>query len=231
MIRHFLRRDFLDFRLGWIIVAIITGLGLGTFAVSAHTASLAGLFYAYFIFALLPIGHIQGSLWRTQHQMSRHYLLSLPVSHKRLFVVQQIRLVVFWLPLATLAALAPFLTGVGQRWSGTGIWLLFYFALLTTISFFMHTMTWQGLEMERISSYVPKGRRVWITIRHIGVFVTGYAVLGFAWQDLLDTGTFFPFMRTVYRTNHLLASLVFPAVFIVLTLWIPRTARRWYVTP
>jgi hypothetical protein len=90
MIRHFLRRDFRDCRLYWASLLLITVASL-----FAGVIGLTILFWVYFMFPSMAQGYILGSPWRTQHQMSRHYLLALPISHKKLFVIQQARMLVF----------------------------------------------------------------------------------------------------------------------------------------
>lgn len=60
------------------------------------------LFYPAFMFAFFPSMMLVGTTWRSQHQMSRVYLLSLPVSRIRMFNLLVLRTLAFWIPLGFL---------------------------------------------------------------------------------------------------------------------------------
>src|SRR5258705_495979 len=86
MLGHFLKRDFRDFLLWWIVIGIVTITFALLHLVSGDSLGPALLlpsgyfllFLAYLMFANLPMNYVLGSLWRTQHGWSRHYLLALP---------------------------------------------------------------------------------------------------------------------------------------------------------
>ena len=223
MTLHFLKRDFIDFRLEWVILLIVTTLAVVVSYTPAARFSWIGLLYAYGIFAIAPLPEILGSVWRTQHHLSRHYLLSLPVPHKKLFLIQQIRLLTFCLPLMILGCLWPFLTSIGLKSFTLETWILYYFGLFISVSLLIHSMIWQTLEMERISSYLPRGERLWANIKLFVVWMGLWVIPAVAWVDLLKAG------GPIYKSIHL-AHVVFPAMFIVLIFLIPRNARRWCVT-
>lgn len=224
MIRHFIKRDFQDFLLGWMIIGILTvvaaALGLLT---SSLELVIFVLGYVYFMFASWPAAQIIGSVWRTQHQMSRYYLLSLPVSHRKLFFIQQMRLAICWIPFIAWASLLPFITrvGVGLTWDR---WGLYYSALCITVATIIHVIIWTSLIMERIASYLPRGKRILAYLKLLVVPILGYVTLVFAWMDLILWD------GRLTLLNIPLAEVIFFATFVILIFWIPRNARRWCVT-
>jgi len=225
MTLHFLKRDFRDFLLYWIILLILTIIAL-----LAGMIGLSMLVWAYFMFPSMAEGYILGSPWRTQHQMSRHYLLSLPISHKRLFVTQQIRILVFWMPLLILMSCVPFTILTSVEFG-----LFYYFAVFVSIAFWMHSQIWSALEMESISTYLPKGYRIWAYIKLFGVLFGTMAILATGWVNyLLDnrvSGWAEFSQRGFLSLIPLLpAEIVFTCVFVLLIVWVPYNARRWCVT-
>jgi len=233
MILHFLKRDFVDHLLGWIFILVITGLAILVSHTPVGLINWPILFIVYYFFATTANQHTLGSVWRTQHLLSRHYLLSLPASHKKLFLTLQIRILVFWLPFLTLACLFPLIV------SGTGFftvetWILYYFGLFTSVVTVIHTGIWSALEMERISSYLPKRQRLWANIKLFAVMMGPLIILYLAWADLLSS-VFAPawpsFRQLRFFKDLQLARAVFAGALLVLIFWIPRNARRWCVTP
>lgn len=97
MITHFIFRDLKSNRIYWLITLIVTLLAIP--AVYFHGDALLLLFYPYFFMSISPLAGLIGSRWRAQHVMSRHYLLSLPVSRIKLFRIIQLRAFVFQIPL------------------------------------------------------------------------------------------------------------------------------------
>ena len=156
MLAHFLRRDFRDFQVWWALLGVVT---IGLLVASVLLPRLPALWvlvWTYAVFATSSVNHVLGSVWRTQHQASRYYLLSLPLSHKKLFAIQHARLAVFWLPLIALGSVGPMWEG--QAWphfSGYD-WALYYFALLTSATLLIEDIVRSRLDMERIASYVPR---------------------------------------------------------------------------
>ena len=125
MLGHFLKRDFRDFLLWWVVIGIVTITFALLHLVSGNSLGPALLpsgyfllFFAYFMFANLPMNYVLGSLWRTQHGWSRHYLLALPLSHWRLFGILHTRIAVFWLPLIVAASAGGVLFGWALRRRG-----------------------------------------------------------------------------------------------------------------
>jgi len=111
VIKHFIKRDFADHQSGWISL-----LGVFLFAVAFQELFLSNEFqmwplilagYAAGLFALVAIGKISGTILRSQHLMSRNYMLSLPINREKMFFLMQIRILVFWIPLLLIAWSAP----------------------------------------------------------------------------------------------------------------------------
>jgi hypothetical protein len=225
MIRHFLRRDFRDCRLYWASLLLITVASL-----FAGVIGLTILFWVYFMFPSMAQGYILGSPWRTQHQMSRHYLLALPISHKKLFVIQQARMLVFWLPFSIFAACLPF-----TILNSLQVYGFYYFALFVSILVFMHSQIWSALEMESISTYVPKGYRLWAYIKIFIVVGGTMMILGQGWTNLLSDnlvarGPKVPFSEFLSLMRLIPAQTIFVGALILLAFWVPHNARRWCVT-
>ena len=241
MTLHFLKRDFLDCRMSWIILLIFTILGvLSPFAHPVGVVSIPFIFLAYLLFPNIFMSNILGSVWRTQHQLSRHYLLSLPLLHRKLFRIQQVRILVLWIPFLTLACLLPLIGYVasGPLSVGLEMWFFYYFGLFTSVMLFIHINIWMTLEMERISSYLPKRERIWAFIKMFVVMGGLIAILVFAWENLFYRAVVSIWPASPLREspfsliieNIYLARVGFPSAFIVLLIFIRHNTRRWCVT-
>lgn len=110
MIQHFILRDIKDFAFHWTILAICLIIAIITYFVTPKEIAGAipfALAYGCFFFAFIPMGHIIGSAWRSQHMLSRSYLLSLPVPRITCFNINILRSFVFWIPFVLCAFLIP----------------------------------------------------------------------------------------------------------------------------
>lgn len=155
MILHFLARDLKSHRLHWLLIALVTLVGL-PFASSSSGATLL-LGYAYFFFALTPMNQLMGFTWRSQHVMSRNYLLSLPLSRDRLYAIIQIRAGVFWLPFLGLMLVAPL---AGRLHVIDGYYATYAVSVvLFAVCFTNSTILWQ-LRAERISGNTSPTQRM-----------------------------------------------------------------------
>jgi len=162
--------------------------------------------------------------------MSRHYLLALPITHKKLFVIQQVRMLVFWLPFSIFAACLPF-----TILNSLQVYGFYYFALFVSILVFMHSQIWSALEMESISTYVPKGYRLWAYIKIFIVVGGTMMILGQGWTNLLSDnlvarGPKVPFSEFLSLMRLIPAQTIFVGALILLAFWVPHNARRWCVT-
>ena len=125
-----------------------------------------------------------GSVWRTQHQLARHYLLALPIRHRRLFAIQQARMLVPWMPLVTLVAMMPLL-GVAWPPARPGVWALYYGGLVVSVGLLIQHGLWMALEGERIAAYLPKGARFRAHVKAFVVFGAMWIPLYGAWIKLI----------------------------------------------
>ena len=245
MIIHFLKRDFLDFRVYWFIVAGITlAYGMAHHFTKLDSpgspwSSLQVLLFAYFFLAIMPQSYVLGSVWRTQHQLSRHYLLALPISHRHLFTIQHYRMVVFWIPVLGLCSIYPFL-GKGFSSASWDTWMVYYIALLTTCVLFIEYGIWSTVQWEEMTSYLPQSARMRAWLKMLVPIAVFLLVVEPAWMRLL-TPIWFPRLKQMPDTFSFLGvlmgatgpppSLVFPALALFLIVyWIPHNARKWCVT-
>jgi len=193
MIKHFLLRDFRTFQLLWIILAILTGCALVTSLLSSSFIPLFLLGYACFFFGLIPLVTLTGVRFRSQHLMSRNYLLSLPIQRRYLFLIIQFRSLIFWMPLILLLLLLPFLPlgedspfGVPKNWYGLyGIGVLSCFVWMTN-SFI------QGqLSSEKITAYVTQRKRAFAWLTFFAVYFGEMVLLGALAAGFLLLGTIY----------------------------------------
>jgi hypothetical protein len=227
MLAHFLERDLRDHSVAWVLLLILTALGLVAGLMLGHWGWIA-LFQGYFMFGVLLSGSIAGSIWRTQHQLSRHYLLSLPIAHVTLFMIQQVRMAMFWAPLLGLVWILPVL-GVISPPAIQGFWVLYYGGAAVSIALLVQHSLWTTLEAERISAFVPKGARLWSHAKNTLAGIGLYGAFAWAWGDLLEADRFMPWAGLAPRGVRP-APLVFLGGIIVLALWVRHNARRWCVT-
>src|SRR6266850_1824738 len=234
MTGHFIRRDLRDFLFWWVAMAAATVLVVACAIWFADPPVIVVLLPAYLMFALTAAPHLLGSWWRTQHQWSRHYLLALPLSHRRLFAIQHVRILIFWLPLTLLCAVAPAVPAPWWNRFGTMHWLLYYFGLSASINLMIEMQIWTTLDMERIVTYLPRNQRAWAWIRSMGVMLAVISGLWAAWTDVVFSALGVQ-QRGLFIAGPLFswpgASIViFPAAFLAAALWARHNARSWCVT-
>ncbi len=99
MIRHFLKRDFKDYQLYWVLVFSVAFMFGVIYRVTGILLCLYLAVYTCVFLAFLPVNYLTGVTWRAQHIMSRNYLLALPIGRKKLFHMVLVRILVFWTPL------------------------------------------------------------------------------------------------------------------------------------
>jgi hypothetical protein len=240
MIFHFVKRDFLDFLHWWVLLLAVTVLLTGLPYVLGKQAflpaTMVALFWLYFMFAALPEAMILGSVWRSQHLLSRHYLLSLPLPHKTLFRGLQFRMLVFWLPLLLLSILTTliFFTNSHLPFPGPKFWLLFFLGMFVSVGLIIHDNIWSTLETERIVSYLAKRERTWAYFRLYTVVGISFIVLWLGWGSLVASyvpSVVLPFVGT--RLNFILnhnGAWIFIGGLVVLVFLGRHNQRRWCVT-
>jgi len=191
MILHFIKRDFNTHRLTWAIIGLATLLGLSLAAVFG-IAALGILLYAYFFLGIIPMYSLVGSNWRTQHVMSRNYMLSLPLKRSRLFLIIQVRALVFWLPFIVLAmVLLPFAQAEMERLSGKLSvidFFVFLLCLLFNVIWFINMSIKMQISFERITSYLTQKQRALKSIGSMVIYIGGMFVIGFSFFGLFALG-------------------------------------------
>ena len=174
MIFHFIKRDFISHRLPWTVLALMTFLSVRLFA-SSHLIYM-GLLYAYLLFAVTPMSEMTGAKWRSQHVMSRSYLLALPVKRKKLFWFTQARALVFFLPLIALVYILPtflpearhiYVNFVPKDFS----FGIYHVLVLLMVVWMLNSMISLPLGFEKVWGYSTQGRRILAYVLIIGVFL------------------------------------------------------------
>lgn len=240
MLGHFLKRDFRDFLVWWVVIGIVTItfallhlIAGGPLGAAALFSGYPVLFLAYFLFANLPMNHVLGSLWRTQHGWSRHYLLALPLSHRTLFAILHARMVVFWLPLVVATSVAGALFGWALGFSARQ-WALCCLGLVTSVFLMLEMNIWSALQMERIRGYIPGWLRVRAWVSMIVAMYGLMGLLGIAWFSVLIQDRALPEVGSpgLLAIAHWrgAAWVLFPFSFVLAALWARWNARRWCVT-
>jgi hypothetical protein len=235
---HFLKRDFLDFSHWWSLLTVLTILCLGLPYILWHDASpgILALFYSYVMFGIMPQATMLGSLWRNQHLLSRHYLLSLPLAHRQLFRILELRLLVFWLPLLFLAGSMLFTLLPSHDFSPSEVKIstIYLVGLLVSVGLLVHDGIWGALEMERISGYLAKGYRVRAYLRLYAVTFVPYIIASAGWASVLalDHGFALPFSggRSWFILTEQDAPWFFLAGLLMLVFLRWHNRRRWCVT-
>jgi hypothetical protein len=189
MISHFIKRDFKSNIFVWIVFGIIT-LVVAVAAIFSPSFRVAAVFifcYLYFILATVPIQGITGAKLRTQHVMSRNYLLSLPVNRRRQFAIIQLRALVYWIPLILVVLSLPFISFVEEFERIRQINLLLYPVLLiSSILWIINRIVSLQITMEEITSYQTQRQRFIRWVGPIILFLTEIAAVGFSWVGFFN---------------------------------------------
>jgi hypothetical protein len=227
MLLHFLERDVRDNAVAWSVLLGITGAAGLVSWTSAGDKVWLPLFYAYLLFGIGLSTAVVGSVWRTQYGLSRYYLLALPIAHRRLFPIQQARMLAPWVPLTGLASLAPF-TGIAPGVSALPGRVLYFTGVVVSVGLMVQWSMWTTLEQERIAAYLPKGARFRAYARLLLVFLAAWLPLMEAWMELIAHR--YSLGLHVSGPRFPAAYAVFPAGLIALAFWLRHNARRWCVT-
>jgi hypothetical protein len=238
MLGHFVKRDFLDFLVWWVVLGIMTItfallhlVPLGSLQAALLPSGYGLLILTYFMFANLPMSYVLGSRWRTQHGWSRHYLLALPLSHWKLFGILHARIAVFWLPMIVVVTAVGALSGWMLPFSARQ-WILACLGLFTSVVLMMEMSIWSTLQMERLGGYTSSGSRVRAWVSVIVVAYGLIALLVIAWASLLVPDGVAPRGRGPLAVADTLgaSSALFPISLVLAVLWARWNARRWCIT-
>ena len=165
MIYHFLHRDFLSNKINWIINFII--IAICCVSAAFHPAILFILGVVLLFFAIIPLQSLTGAAWRSQHVMSRNYLLSLPVPRRKMFFIVQMRAMVFAVPVIIYALIMPFYSPffASVVLSASSHYLIYFIMLVLAIVWMINSAIFSNLIFEKITSYLTKVERTkaWMT--------------------------------------------------------------------
>lgn len=174
MIFHFVKRDFISHRLPWAILILFTIFSLMFF--SYNHLIYIGLLYAYLLFAMTPMTEMTGAKWRSQHVMSRSYLLALPVERKTLFWFTQFRALIFFMPLIIFCYILPTFLPEAHR-----IYInfvpknfpigIYHVLVLVMVVWLLNCMMSLPLGFEKVWTYPTQQKRLRAYIVMIGVFL------------------------------------------------------------
>ncbi len=180
MIRHFLIRDFKTYRLMWIVCAIATVLAVGAIPVFSSLIPLVLLGYVYFFIGLIPPQQITGVRLRSQHIMSRNYLLALPIKRTSLFVIIQYRSLMFWGPLILLLLIVPLLPVPKALFREVleNHYGLYCLGILSGFVWLINSMISIQLAGEKITTYLTQQKRAFAWIKALGFYLGEFALVG-----------------------------------------------------
>lgn len=196
MIKHFLKRDFDDCYIYWFVVIIVAVLALviGPLLTRKEFLVLWGvLAYIYFIIGIFPLTHVLGSQWRSQHYLSRFYLLALPVSRLELFNIQQIRILFFMVPFIFVMLALPLVFLFSQFVVLSPVclvWGIVYFLLFfISIMLYLQGIISAVLASERISRKVDKSDRFFAQLKSSGLAIIYLFIVVSSWTTFFEMVT------------------------------------------
>jgi hypothetical protein len=150
MIAHFILRDFRTYKLYWILLILVSLAAFSGKVPAGYVSNF--MWYVYLMFAMVPINNLTGSTWRSQHIMSRNYMLALPVKRNSLFLITQARAFIYWIPIVCLCTLWPLNSSVFESISGESYAI--YVAIVFAGAFlFINDMIGLQLGIEKNNSY------------------------------------------------------------------------------
>ena len=199
MLKHFLNRDYKDLQLYWIFIAgiLIIGAIVSLFIpLQARKFISFGIAYVLFLVSTSPVSHVLGSNWRNQHNLSRHYLLALPVSHNRLFFIQQVRIGIFSIPWVLFLMLAPllFIADINLNLSIVIVFFTYMAYLIVSCYFYIHCLITMIVFFEKFTSHITQSERIRRFIYYfLGTFIV-IAIIMLAWSPYI---TFFKEIASV----------------------------------
>lgn len=177
MIYHFLHRDFLSNKINWVINLII--VLVCCIGAVFHPAILFILGVVLLFFAVIPLQSLTGAAWRSQHVMSRNYLLSLPVPRRKMFFIVQMRALVFALPIIIYALLMPFYSPffASVVLPASSNYAVYFLMLILSVAWMINSAIYSNLIFEKITSYLTKIERTKSWTVSMGIFFTELALV------------------------------------------------------
>lgn len=177
MIYHFLHRDFLSNKINWIINFII--IFVCCISAAFHPAILFILGVVLLFFAVIPLQSLTGAAWRSQHVMSRNYLLSLPVPRSKMFFIVQMRALVFAIPVIIYALAMPFYSDffASVVLTASSHYIVYFLMLISAVVWMINSAIYSNLIFEKITSYLTKLERTKSWTINMGIFFTELAIV------------------------------------------------------
>jgi hypothetical protein len=170
MILHFVKRDFATHRLSWLMLTAITLLYFPARILEIDMFGALG--YFYFIFPMVTLQQVAGVNWRSQHIMSRNYLLALPVSRTKMFGVVMIRALIFCIPAFVFCLIAP------SYWEPVYEFFIISSELISMTLIVLFGFIWfvalaisMQIGIERITTYLTLQQRMWAWVKYFSFFI------------------------------------------------------------
>lgn len=185
MIYHFLHRDFLSNKINWMINLIV--ILVCCISAAFHPAILFILGVVLLFFAIIPLQSLTGAAWRSQHVMSRNYLLSLPVPRRKMFFIVQMRALVFAVPVIVYALVMPFYSPffASVVLTGSSNYAVYFLMLVSAVVWMINSAIYSNLIFEKITSYLTKMERTKSWITNMSIF---FAELGLVIWSFVKSG-------------------------------------------
>lgn len=226
---HFVRRDFKDNIVGWILLLLITGvhsLICVTKGISPAMTRHAALIVPYFLFSMINAASVWGANSANQQSyLSKHYLLALPLPRNVVFRIGMLRGMVTALPLVAYLVILPFLLSENElaiaRFVRIHPW---YFTLhLGFLSMFLFFYPLTNIRLalfhESLRRTVGKGPRF---LKHMKYAVLDMILVNFSQLAVL----FLWFLgASKLRPEWLFAATIASIAFQSTILW--NSYRRW----
>ncbi len=228
----------MDLKLYWIVnLLIILSVPFVLIFMEDFSKDFFMIFFIYFyifgIICMIPVVHIFGSNWRNQHFLSRYYLLSLPVDHGKLFIIQQLRILACWATSIAFLVLLPFLLFLGGHSSFDQILFfpIYYMTLIASILYVVNLLMFSMLKAEKITSYKMKKERFWSHVRFIGITIVGSVLLVLPWAFTIEgfSGAFSKY-NGINKYSHILPlACMVPMLFMGIYFYLSNK-KDWCVT-
>lgn len=230
MIKHFLKRDFKDSIVSWVILSLISILFVPVCLTSKSENALWLLGYFYFMFPIFQIPTLIGSITRNDHMMSRHYYLSLPRSRDSLFYLIVFRMGIFFLPLwSYLVLVFPWV--LSAYWSHLDNALLaygiYFFGISMGFVWFISSAILHSIFLEQSMHFSSSRKRILSALVPVAIGALEFLVFGFCFTYVLRLVTGMPVSFQIPQMSFLVVLICF-AVPTAITGFTLKLARaRW----
>ena len=230
MITHFLKRDFKDSIVSWIFLSLISAIFIPLCLRRSSEELLWALSFFYFMFAIVQMPNLIGSIVRNDHMVSRHYFLSLPCERNSLFYFLILRMNIFFLPLWIFGVLIVPIQYYNQLKNLPNLhiaYLVYFFGITMGFIWFSAAAILQSLLLEESMRFSSSRKRVLagLTQGFIGVIEISIFHSCFYYLIRFLTGavTLGPSSPIVYGLVSI--SLALPTALTLVTL--KRAKSRW----